>query len=308
MKPALLITTGAILCWALLSVVSRILLLAYDLDPWMFSFLQLFAGGVALLILSGKGGLDLTSFVRPSTWVLGALRVLSAALYTAVLVWVSVPEAGIFGALNLPVVAIIVWIVMGQRPARFEWVGHGLALGAVVMLALQLEPGFRTTVLGLMGLNALCLAGMSLLVEAHPDNRSDLPGARTRFTGAVLLVTAIVFLAARIVQTGSVDGRVDMTLILSSVAVGIFLRAPAMLLAFWSIRLAGTQNYTAAISLLPVFGLVFEQLAVALGLIETSRFQIGTVYLLGLVLLGTFLILFARSLRLRASTNHRTET
>jgi len=83
MSKTYIVTFSTMLCWALLSVVSRILLLR-------FSFVQPCAGGVTLLVMAGKGGLNSTSFLQPVTWVLGALRVVSAALYTTVLVSVSV--------------------------------------------------------------------------------------------------------------------------------------------------------------------------------------------------------------------------
>jgi len=294
MRITIIVTIGAILCWAILSVVSRILLLNLDLDPWMFSFIQLCAGGVALLAMSGRKGPKLSSFARPTTWILGALRVLSAALYTAVLAWISVLEAGILGAMNLPVIALAVWVLKKHRTARFEWAGHALILAAILTLALRLEESLRAAALGLMLLNAACLTTMNLLAERHPDNVSDQPGARTGFTGAVLLVTAVLFIAGRWVHQGPLDAATDLTQIVAGVSVGVFLRAPAMLLAFWSIRLAGAQGYTAAISLLPIFGMVFEQACVALGLLAESRLQIETVFLAGAVIVGTLAILAAR--------------
>ncbi|MEL7117565.1 MAG: translation-associated GTPase, partial [Pseudomonadota bacterium] len=88
------VTLSAMACWALLSVISRILLLRYGIDPWAFAFLQLCAGGLALILLGARRGQNLASFRRPTTWIIGALRVTSAALYTAVLAWISVLEAG----------------------------------------------------------------------------------------------------------------------------------------------------------------------------------------------------------------------
>lgn len=295
MNLSIIVTTGAILCWAILSVVSRIFLLNFDLDPWMFSFIQLSAGGAILLAISGRNGLKLSSFTQPTTWMLGGLRVLSAALYTAVLAWVSVLEAGVLGAMNLPIITLAVWALAKHRPARFEWMGHVLILAAIATLAFRLEGDLRSAAIALMALNAVCLTAMNLLAERHPENISDDPGVRARFTGVVLLVTAILFAFGRSIQEGSVDTAPDFTLIIAGVSVGIILRAPAMFLAFWSIRLAGAHGYTAAISLLPIFGMVFEQACVALGLLAESRFQIETVWLACVVITGTLVILTART-------------
>ncbi|MEQ9125307.1 MAG: translation-associated GTPase, partial [Alphaproteobacteria bacterium] len=98
---ALIVTAAAVFWWGALVAASRVVLLRYGLDPWAFSFIQLCAGGVLLLLLGGRRSLALASFRRPATWALGVLRVASAALYTAVLAWVSALEAGTIGAVSL---------------------------------------------------------------------------------------------------------------------------------------------------------------------------------------------------------------
>ena len=70
-----------------------------------------------------------------------------------------------------------------------ETIGHLLVLSAILFLIVDLDGATRSTVGGLMMLNAVCLAAITLISERHPDNVSDEPGAQVRFTGAVLLVT-----------------------------------------------------------------------------------------------------------------------
>ena len=309
----LLVTVGAVLSWAALSAVSRVLLLRLNLDPWAFSFIQLFAGGIVLVALSGRPLLEFSSFVRPTTWLLGVFRVLSAAFYTAVLAWVSVLEAGILGAINVPMIAIAVWVAFGRRPARGEWLGHLVILGPIPLLVLNLEGGFWHPVIGLMLLNEVCLVANTVLADRHPDNVSDEPGIRLRFTGAVLLITAALFLAVRIAQTAAWGNSEAWTeselwnwqLLTAGTVVGITLRAPSMLLSFWSIRLVGGQNYMAAVSLLPLSGMLFEQAAFAAGLVEVSRFRAETVFLALGVLAGSLIVVAARMRVARAAMMRR---
>ena len=294
MKTAVIVTLCSVIWWAALLVVSRILLLQFQFDPWAFSFVQLCAGGVALLLAGGVKHFDFTSFLRPTTWVLGVLRVLSAASYTAVLVWISVLEAGILGAINIPMVAIAVWLIFGRRPARGEWVGHIVIFIPIVLLVFRLEGGILLTVVGLMLFNETCLIAATILAERHPDNLSDQAGARLRFTGAVLLVTAIFFLIIQGMLGETGNREIDWVLLLSGIAVGVTLRAPSMLLSFWSIWLIGARNYMAAISLLPLLGMGFEQIAFATGYIVESRFHILTVGFAITIVVGTVFVLFAR--------------
>lgn len=279
----------AVFSWALLSVVSRVLMVNLALDPWLFSFVQLMTGGVTLLAIgfrSRKG----RSFTRVSTWALGGFRVLSAALYTVVLATISVLEAGTLGAINLPILALMVFVLSRTTPRRLAWIGHAAVLLSVVLMASRLEAEVRWAVLGLLGLNALCLGAMNLIAEHHPENKSATLSERAWFTGVVLTITAAVFLSLRVVQGGEIVTALNWPLMLSSVTVGVMLRAPSMFMTFWAISVAGAQGYTAAIALLPLFGMVLEQAAIAAGLLETSRFQAEFLYLALLALGGTLLV------------------
>ena len=294
MPTAVLVTVGAVLSWAALLAASRVLLVRLGFDPWAFTFVQLCAGGMVLLAAGGVRRFDLSSFRRPSTWMLGALRVLSAAFFTAAIAWVSVLEAGVLGAVNVPMVAVAVWLVFGRRPARGEWLGHLVILAAIAFLVAQLEGGVRHPAVILMLLNEVCLIAATLLAERHPDNVSDRPGTRLRLTGAVLLITAALFLAVRLAQ-GGVGGDVwSWPLLAWGALVGVAFRAPSMVLSFWSVRLIGAQNYMAAIAPLPLIGMALEQAAFAAGLIDVSRFRVETVLFALGVLAGILLVVAAR--------------
>ncbi len=166
-------------------------------------------------------------------------------------------------------ITIAVRMIFGRRPARGEWLGHPAILCAVVVLLVSLQGAIRYAVAGLMLSNAFCLVAIAILAERHPDNMSDRPGVRLRFTGAVLLVTAALFFAMRLVVDAD-DGTWNVQLVTVSVAVGVLLRAPSMFLSLWSIRLIGAQNYMAAISFLPLLGMAFEEVAFATGVLDVS--------------------------------------
>jgi len=289
-----IVTASAIVSWAALSVVSRILMLRYGLDPWLFSFVQLCAGGIALLLMSGKEMVSIKSFQSPMTWLLGILRVLSAAIYTTVLTLVSVLEAGLLGAVSIPLIGIAIWIMSGKQPARWEWIGHLGILISIAILTINLSGDIRLPVFWLMVANAISLVALTILAERHPDNVSDVPKVRLRFTGSVLLITAVFFLIFRLFQNGLSIGSLDWTLLISGISVGVALRAPAMILAFWSIRIIGAHGYTTAIVFLPVVGMTFEQIAYKFELVEVSRFQSETLLLATGVIFSTFIVLFTR--------------
>jgi len=307
MRTAIPVTIGSVFTWAALAAANRVLLLRFGFDPWTFTFVQLCAGGAVLLAAGGRQRLDLSSFRRPTTWMIGVLRVLSAALYAAVIARVSVLEAGVLGSVNVPMVVAAVWLAFGRPPARGEWLGQMVILTPILLLVAGLPGGLRDSAVLLMLLNEVCLVGATLLAERHPDNVSDHPGSRLQFTGALLLITAALFLTIRAASGGGLGVIWNWRLLAAGAAVGIAFRAPSMLLSFWSIRLVGAQNYMVALSPLPLLGMAFEQSAFAAGLIDISRFQAENVLLAFGVVAGTLLIAAARvrAVRFTVSTSSR---
>jgi hypothetical protein len=291
---AVLITFGSVVTWAALAGANRVLLLRLGLDPWAFTFVQLCTGGIVLLAAGGRRRPNFSSFRRPATWAISVLRVLSAAFYTAVLATLSVLEAGVLGAVNVPMVAVAVWLAFGRRPAHGEWVGQMVILLPILLLIGGLHGGLWHPAVRLMLLNEVCLVASTLLAERHPDNVADQPGARMQFTGVLLLTTAALFLVVRALEGGGANGIWDWRLLAAGAAVGVAFRAPSMVLSFWSIRLIGAQNYVAALSVLPLVGMAFEQSAYAAGLIDVSRFRADTVPLALCIVAGTLLVVAAR--------------
>lgn len=294
------VSLGAVLSWALLSAISRVILVRFDIDPWGFSFIQLATGGLVLLLISGRLSAARASFRKPATWIIGVFRVLSASVYTALLAVVSVLEAGIMGAVSLTAVTLAVWIVFARPPARGEAIGHLIVLGSAAALLQSLDGGLRNVALMLVLANTVCVTAMTVLAELHPDNHSADASVRLGFTGAVLLVTAGMFLVVRLAQAGLSPEIWDWQMLVFGALVGVFLRAPSMVLAFSSIRLVGAQNYSAATAFLPLFGMALEHAFYTWGWIGVSRFQFDILYLGFGTAAGTIAVLVARLLAKRA--------
>lgn len=132
------------LTWAVGVVITKRLQLRYHVDTLVLSAWQLFFGGIAMVVLA------LAFSSRPWVW---SPYVVFAVLFNAVVVsalswvlffWVlSKLESGIasLGTLATPIVGICAGMIeLGERPTPLEWVGIGLviaALGIVAALALE---------------------------------------------------------------------------------------------------------------------------------------------------------------------------
>jgi hypothetical protein len=297
-------TTAAITIWATLLVASRALLLRFEFDPWTFTFVQMVAGGLTLILLSmGPRGTNTPSkflrVPRVSTFILGLLRVMSASSFTAALVHVTVTQATVIGAISVTMASLSVWWLFERKPANWEWLGHGLILGLVATLIPNLEGGWRNPAILLLVFNEICVVGSSLLAERHPDNQLRSPQARIRFTGTILLMTAGLLLGIRMIeQVTALNGAewiasLSFELVVSGILVGIVLRAPAMFFSFWSLRQIGAQNYMAAAASLPLLGLGFEEIAEKIGMLPQA-YDPGQLTHAVLVELGCLMILAAR--------------
>lgn len=266
------VVAAAVLTWAGMLVVSRLLLHDRGLDPWMFSFVQLFSGGLVLVALSRGAHLGNAALRRVDTWLVGVCRVATGALMMAALVHINVMQAGFIGAMNVPMAALAVWIVFSRRPGRAELMAQALLLVGVLVLVASLTGGVRNPAVVLLALSEVAVVGSAILAERHPHNQAADLATRLRLSGIVLLITAGAFVALRGAQvmlggaaTLDLADLADPALWLAGIGVGVVFRGPATYLTFRAVQLAGTQNYTLAVITLPLFGLGLEVVAALAG-------------------------------------------
>ena len=286
-RTAVLLVAGALISWSLLLVVSRVILLTLALNPWLFTFIQMMAGGAALLILAGAQAELRTSLRDPVLWLYGVLRVLTAAFFTAALLHTTAANAAFTSILSVPMSVGLLWLVLARVPRAWETPGHLFIIAGLVGLTTTLEGGVHNPALLLMILSELCVVTSTLIAELHPRNQTEDRRARAALTGAMLLISAFVMLIAAVGLSAAVQAMPNLgwvlpagatvfsepTLVLdpvlwgAAIAVGILLRGPSMYLALAAIHRVGTTNYLAGLAVLPLSSLVFEATASAAGLI-----------------------------------------
>lgn len=274
-------------------VVSRIVLVAYDVDPWSFTFVQLITGGAVSVAMSAGGdAVDWSSLCRPQTWLYGILRVTTAAAFTAALAHTTVTYAGLLGTTNVVLGVVGAALFFGRWPSRTEYAGLALLVAGVAMLiGTQLDGGLRNPAVTLMLISEFAVVGASLLAERHPDNVADDRRVRLRFSGVVLLLTATLFLVLRLLQQaiggGSLAAAVDASpaMWIAGVAVGVALRGPAMYTSLNAVRLVGADVYLMVAASLAFIGLLLETVAGILGVIEPATY--GPVDAILLIIIAT---------------------
>ena len=304
------VALAACAAWAVLIVAVRVVLLQTGVNAWAFSLVQLIAGGAFMVAIALRGRISWQAFFMASTWIYGALRVIAAAAASAALLYVGVMQDTLLAMVNVPLAALVVLAWTGVRPRGWQWAGHGAILLGIAVLAANLPGGFANPAVILELIAESAVAISTVLIERHAHNKSESVADRCLFTGIVLLVTALLFMAAWLGMgaSGISIGRGalalgDLGLLFGSAGlwlwgglIGALGRGPTMYLALWAIQRAGTVTYLATLALLPVMGLALEYLVSQSGLLPPVRVA-GAEFLAGAIILAGALLL----VRLRSS-------
>jgi hypothetical protein len=278
-RNTLLIVIAATVSWGVLLVAIRVLLVNFTFNAWSFTLIQLLAGGASMIALGGRGAMAWRAFGSLSIWIYGGLRVISSACSSAALLYVGVMQDTLLAAMNVPLAGLIIMVGTRRLPPATQLLAHGVIVAGILLMALALPGGLANPAVLLEWISETAVVVSTFLIERHPQNRVDDIGARCRFTGAVLMATAAMFilvwglsgvaglhLGSNALAFGDLGALLaDPALLIAGAAVGAFLRGPTMYLALYAIRLAGTQTYLAALALLPVVGVALEAVCAAIG-------------------------------------------
>lgn len=311
----ILVLGASLASWALLLVTSRVILFAWPVDPWLFTFIQVMAGGAFLIAIAGRGSGFTEALSNLFTWLYGGLRVATAAFFTAALTYTSTYNAAFLGIISVPVSLVVLWILLARQPTRVELPFHGLVLLGFVFLAGSLDNGWRNPAIVLMIVSELCVVASTLIAEIHPLNQTNDTRQRARLTGIMLLASAFVMLVlaagfglvarwlpgfqSLIPGTFSwmtdPSAMLDPVLWIAATLVGVILRGPSLFLALKAIHHVRTEVYIAAMAGLPFMTFSMEALAVSFGWIPPSHSTHMTLFWGSVMTFGSICVLIARS-------------
>lgn len=312
---------ASLLSWALLLVISRAILVAFEFDPWLFTLIQMMVGGALLIAIAGPSVGLLGALRNPYTWAYGVLRVATAAFFTAALLHTTAANAAFLGVVSVPISMIVLWLVLSRKPSRIELPGHALILLGLVLLAQTLEGGWSNSALIFMIASELCVVASTMIAEVHPLNQTDDTRQRARLTGIMLIASALFMLMAgillgffmqlspgvdllqRVSPTWVVDPVliIDARLWIYASLVGFLLRGPSLFLSLMAIHRVRTENYIAGMAALPFMSLGLEAAAAALGWLAPPSAASAATAFGTLMTIGSLCVLWARSKRKEAA-------
>ena len=327
MERGLIMAFSAVTLWGILDAASRYSVVTLGVDPWMFSCINLMAGGAVMVMVAGRKHHNMSTLYNAHTWLFGFFRVLTTLCLVFAFTSISASEANFMLRINVIMGFIAAYLLFKRKMHKTDIPGGILLIIGFLTIALRQEDGFLNFAVILVIIAAVCDIILITIAETHPvSKRASGLKARLRYTGFVLLVTSfffmgIAFLLAQLKANLDistlplwVQTPIDQAPTLKSfstplvwvtgVTIGIFLRAPSMYLYLYAARLLKTEVLTMAATFAPFAALGAEGLFFAFGLMHSPTLDIIDIFAGTLMTAGAFSMIGLRILngRKRATT------
>lgn len=316
MERGLILAFSAVILWGFLDAASRFAVTEMAADPWMFSCINLLAGSVLMLAIAGRGHSRMSTLHHYHTWLFGFFRVLMTLFLVFAFTSISASEVNFMLRINVILGMVVAYMLFKRKTQLTDIPGAILLVAGFFTIALRQEDALLNIAVVLVILAAVCDTILTVIAETHPvSNRATGIKARLRYTGFVLLVTSLFFIAiafglAQLKGTAVATTGMFATVLasapevssfshpgtwLAGIAVGIFLRAPSMYLYLYAARLLKTENLMMAATLAPFATLGAEGLFYSLGLMQTPTLDKIDVIAGAMMTFGALSMVFLRA-------------
>jgi drug/metabolite transporter (DMT)-like permease len=275
---------GNSLLWSLYLLLTRHVVSGAKLDAWAYTLVQLLAAGLVMLWLGRRAAGSWLELLAPWTIGYAFLRVAINGATAAAIVWLAITESTLLATVSVLIGAGSGWWLTRQAPPRRDWPGLALLAIGIVAFALTLAPQAWRGLGWLVASEAMAVAA-SWMIAYHPRNRSNDLGARSRFTGeilvaaslALILVWTVLGLAGAVASpwagAGDAFGRIELWF--WAILAGLLFRAPGTWLGFWTINRTGVQTYLIALTAMPFFAIALEASAAYFGWVSPPHLSVA---------------------------------
>ncbi|WP_421995210.1 hypothetical protein [Reyranella sp.] len=265
---------GNSLLWSLYLLLTRHVVNDAGLDAGAYTLVQLLTAGLVMLWLGRRAPGSWRELLAPWTLGYAFLRVAINGATAAAVVWLAVTQSTLLATVNVLIGAASSWWLTRQRPSRHDWPGLALMTAGLAAFAMALAPPAWRGLAWLVASETMAVAA-SWMIARHPRNRLTDLGARSRFTGEILVAASLALILVWSVLgvtgivaspwTGAGDAFGRGELWFYAVLSGLLFRAPGTWLGFWTINRTGVQTYLIALTAMPFFAIALEAMAARLG-------------------------------------------
>ena len=316
MERGLVLAFSAVILWGILDAASRFAVTEMAADPWMFSCINLLAGSLLMLAIAGRGHSRMSTLYHAHTWFFGFFRVLMTLFLVFAFTSLSASEVNFMLRINVVLGMLAAYLLFQRKAQKTDIPGGILLLIGFFTIALRQQDAFLNIAVVLVMLAAVCDTVLTVIAETHPvSNRATGIKARLRYTGFVLFVTSLFFIAldfilAKLKGSHIITNETLVTFLnsapdissfnhpgtwISGIVVGILLRAPSMYLYLYAARLLKTENLMMAATLAPFATLGAEGLFYSLGLMQIPTLDTLDIFAGAMMTFGALSMVFLRA-------------
>ena len=262
---------------------------------------------LTLLMITGPGTGWHRVVLHPLSFAIGGGIIAIETLYYLLLEHVSPADGSLLVRLSIPTGIVLGLLVLGRRPSLVTLLGALVVLAGIAFHLPAIEAAPRAAGLAIALGCAFFMSVRAFAAEQHPYNRAARSVLeKMRVTGLVLLVTSALGIAAL---------ATTMTLVGHEMIAGPrwlprpehFLHLPTYLLAllmggvvltsmqyfaFSTVVRIGAENFLAATVLVPPVTLLFQVIAVALGILAPVPVDWRTLPAMAVVVGGVLLVVW----------------
>jgi hypothetical protein len=254
---------------------------ALGAHPVAFILYAMIAAAAMMLAAVGFAPHALAIARHPMSWIVGLSIILLEVFYFQTIAYVAPAHGNVVLRIAVPISMAAAWAFLHRRPRPLAMVGGAVTVLVVAFVIAVTPAGVRwpMAAAGVLAGSFMVLRGFAS--EFHPINRA----ARTvrdklRFTGVVVLIASLLSLALVVAASLAVRETPMLptaaqllhvpTMLLGCVVGGVVLTL-MFYFNFSSVIAIGTENLMAMMAFSPATTWIFQEIGVALGLIDVRR-------------------------------------
>ncbi len=167
MKIGALYALLSIITWSVISVITRFCLLNYDANILVFASMQIFAGGVALLLIRKPVTAQGWKAGVGYSWLYTLLQILRNFFLAAVYLYITSTETSLLINIEVVVTAILAYIFFKRKPHSSDIVGMLVITVGIVLFIRSLPEAIQLRVSILVSLAVLASCTRAIVVEKN---------------------------------------------------------------------------------------------------------------------------------------------
>ena len=303
------------LLWSIDIIVSRIAITQYEGSPAIFACVMLLSAAVILIIIGGSGQKSLKTIKSPYSWAYGVTQIIANIFTISALAYITNTELTLLYRFNILISLVIGTVFFARSMGKADVWGSFIILLCIIFVSFNLPPETRNIALFLCFIGCFTQVVRTVIAETHPiSDAKDTIRDRCQVAGYVMFITSFMFLA--VTYTGAVlkaemsveainkmpflaqmptfEDVMNINNYAFGIPLGVLIYGPGVYFYFWATKVSKTENFTIAITFMPVVTYVLEMLVSTTGLLDVSNIGTSDLAAGGIIVITALLMILMR--------------